>query len=160
MTTTAATRDAAAVETWVSAFAAGWRDPSSPEAFIEHFAPLLDPDVRMIQPQIPDLIGLEAFRAGFVEPIFGLIPDLHGTVRGWAADGNVVWIELELEGNVGGRTVRLDTVDRITLRDGLAVERKAVLDPGPLLAAVARSPRSWPRFMRVQAAGLRRRLSR
>jgi hypothetical protein len=141
----------AAAEEWVRGFAAGWRDPVSPEAFAEHFEPMLDPRIRLLQPQIPELVGLEAFRRGFVEPLFELIPDIHGTVRGWAADGDVIWIELELEGTLGGRPVTLESVDRITLRDGLAIERHAFLDPIPVLAAVATRPRAWPRFARAQA---------
>jgi hypothetical protein len=51
------------------------------------------------------------------------------------------------------------TCDRITLRDGRAVERVAHLDPLPLLAAVAKSPRAWPTFARTQLAALKRRRS-
>jgi ketosteroid isomerase-like protein len=149
----------AAAEEWVRGFAAGWSDPVSPEAFADHFTPLLDPEIRLIQPQMPVLVGHEAFRRGFVEPLFGLIPDLHGTVGGWASDGDRIWIELELEGTLGGRAVTLQTVDRITLREGRAVERKAFLDPLPLLLAVATRPRVWPRFARLQALQVRELLS-
>ena len=141
----------AAAEAWVRAFEAGWRDPAGPQAFADHFLPLIDPQIRMIQPQIPELVGHEAFRRDFVEPLFTMIPDLHGTVTGWAADGDVIWIDLVLEGTVGGRPVTLETVDRVTLRDGLAIERRAFLDPNPLLAALLTRPRSWPRFARAQA---------
>ena len=144
----------AAAEAWVLGFEAGWRDPRSPADFAEHFLPMLDPEVRMIQPQMPALVGHEAFRSGFVEPLFAMIPDLHGSVRGWAADGDVIFIDLVLEGTVGGRPVRMETVDRITLRDGLCVERIAFLDPTPLLTAVLTRPRAWPRFARVQAGQL------
>jgi ketosteroid isomerase-like protein len=112
---------------------------------------MLHPEVRMVQPQMPTLVGHEAFRRGFVEPLFAMIPDLHGTVAGWAADGDVIFIDLVLEGTVGGRPVRMETVDRITLRDGLAVERVAFMDPSPLLKAVATRPKAWPRFARAQA---------
>ncbi len=49
---------------------------------------------------------------------------------------------------------------RITLRGGVAVERVAHLDPLELLGPVALSPRAWPAFARVQAAGLRERIDR
>lgn len=139
-----------AAEEWVRGFAAGWRDPAGPAAFVEHFTALLDPEIRLIQPQMPELVGLEAFRRGFAEPLFNLIPDIHGSVRGWATDGDTIWIELELEGTLGGRPVTLETVDRITLREGRAIERRAFLDPLPLLAAVLTRPRAWPRFARTQ----------
>ena len=60
----------------------------------------------------------------------------------------------------GGRRVTLHTVDRITLRGGVAVERVAHLDPLELLGPVALSPRAWPAFARIQAAGLRERIDR
>jgi hypothetical protein len=44
--------------------------------------------------------------------------------------------------------------DRITLRDGLAVERESYFDPAPLIAAVAMTPRAWPQFLRLQARNL------
>lgn len=41
--------------------------------------------------------------------------------------------------------------DRVTLRGGVAIERESHVDPTPLLVAVARTPRAWPRFLRTQA---------
>ena len=149
-----------AAEEWVAGFAAGWRDPAGPREFVEHFSPLLDPEIRLIQPQMPELVGLEAFRRGFAEPLFDLIPDIHGTVRGWAADGDTIWIELEIEGTLGGRPVTIETIDRITLHEGRAIERRAFLDPLPLLGAVLTRPRAWPRFARTQSIQIRELLRR
>lgn len=146
----AAATGQSAAERWVEAFAEGWRAPRSADAFADHFEPWLTDDVRMVQPQLPTLVGKRDFRERFARPLFALVPDIHGTVRSWAARGDVVLIELVLEGTVGGRTFRLPTVDRMTLRDGLVCERVAHLDPSPLLRAVALSPRSWPRFARMQ----------
>lgn len=36
----------------------------------------------------------------------------------------------------------------------LAVERESYFDPAPLIAAVATTPRAWPRFLRLQARNL------
>ena len=83
-------------------------------------------------------------------------PDLHGTVEGWSADGEVAYIELRLEGTVGRRPFTMHTCDRIKLRDGKAVERVAYLDATPLVKAVARSPRAWPKFLKTQLRNLRR----
>jgi SnoaL-like domain len=140
-----------AAETWVAGFAEGWRAPAGADGLVANFAPILARDVRMIQPQLPTLVGHEAFRRGFAEPLFGLIPDLHGRVVRWAARGDDVFIEVELRGTLGRRPVRFIAVDRVTLRDGVAVERESHLDPTPLLTAVARTPRLWPRFVRMQA---------
>lgn len=141
---------------WVEAFAEGWRAPASAEAFADHFKPWLHPEIRLIQPQVPPIVGQAALLEQFVRPLFALVPDLHGTVEGWASSGDTVYIELRLEGTVGKQTVTLHTCDRVTLRDGLAVERVAHLDPTPLLAAVARTPRAWTQFIRQQISSRRR----
>lgn len=155
---TAAQRDAA--EAWVAHFAEGWRSPTGPDSFAAHFEQVLDPEIRLIQPQIPDLVGFRAFRESFARPLFGLIDGLHGNVRGWASRGDLLYIELGLRGTVGGGPIELETCDRITLRDGRAVERRAYIDPVPLLAAVARRPRAWPAFGRYQLEMTRQRLGR
>ena len=61
---------------------------------------------------------------------------------------------LPLHGTLGGRPILWRVCDRVTLSDGLAVERESYFDPGPLLAAVATRPRAWPRFLRLQARRL------
>jgi ketosteroid isomerase-like protein len=146
--------DAAAA--WVEAFAEGWRAPASAEAFADHFEQWLDPEIRLVQPQTPVIVGHAAFRERFARPVFALVPDLHGTVEGWASDGDTVYIELRLEGTVCGRPMTMHTCDRVTLRDGVAVERVAHVDPTPLLAAIARTPRAWPQFVRQQISSRRR----
>jgi hypothetical protein len=110
----------------------------------------------MIQPSVPPIVGRKAFREEFARPLFTLVPDLHGTVENWAASGDLIYIELRLEGTVDKRRFTLRTCDRIKLRNGRAIERVAYLDPAPLLGAVARSPRAWPRFLRTQLRSLRR----
>jgi len=145
-----------AAANWVSVFAEGWANPVDTDTFCDHFDPWLDPEVRMIQPSVRPTVGRKAFREEFARPLFALVPDLHGTVESWSATGDVLYIELRLEGTVGGRAFTMHTCDRIKLRDGRAVERLAYLDPAPLLKAVALSPRSWPRFVRTQIRSLRR----
>jgi ketosteroid isomerase-like protein len=147
-------RDAAAA--WVEMFTEGWRQPTDADSFCDHFDPWMDPEVRLIQPQLPPVVGRRAFREKFARPLFELVPDLRGTVEGWAARGEMIYIELRLEGTVGRRRFQMRTCDRITLRDGKAVERIAYLDATPLLTAVLRSPRSWPRFVRMRLRSRRR----
>jgi ketosteroid isomerase-like protein len=143
-------------EAWVAMFAEGWANPVDADTFSDHFDPWFDPEVRMIQPQVAPTVGREAFREEFARPLFTLVPDLHGTVENWATAGDVIYIELRLEGTIGRRRFTLHTCDRIKLRDGRAIERVAYLDPAPLLGAVARSPRAWPRFIRTQLRSLRK----
>ena len=149
-----AAADEQAAAAWVAAFAEGWRAPIDADSFADHFERWLDPSVVLVQPQVRVTTGHQAFREQFARPLFDLIPDLHGAVQGWAARGGVVYIELLLEGTIGRRPVTLRTVDRVTLRDGLAIERVAHLDPTPLLAAVVLTPRTWPRMARLQIENL------
>ena len=160
-------------EDWVAEFVEGWREPKGADAFADHFDRVCTDDVRMIQPQLPTLVGKRAFREGFVRPTFDLIPDLHATVHDWAVrrseaepsraaveapdsaeSGDVVYIGFTLEGTLGGKPVSWPCVDRIVLRDGLACERRAHFDPTPLLRALVVRPRAWPAFARIQAKRL------
>jgi hypothetical protein len=150
-----ATTDVTEAEAFVQAFGEYWRAGGPADAFVERFTPLLRPDVRLVQPQIPTVVGREAFRTRFAEPLFGLIPDARGEVLGWAARDGKVYIELEIRGHVGRRHVALRTCDAITLVDGQVAERVAHLDPGPVLKAVAASPGSWLKFIRTQLRGRR-----
>jgi ketosteroid isomerase-like protein len=156
MEAAAKTVDAREAAGWVKMFAAGWADPKDADSFCDHFDPWLHPEVRMIQPGLPTMVGKHAFREEFARPLFALVPDLHGTVEGWSSSGDRIYIELRLEGSVGGRRFEMRNCDRIILREGRAIERVAYLDPAPLLKAVALSPRSWPRFAGTQLRNLRR----
>jgi ketosteroid isomerase-like protein len=149
-----ATSTDAQVEAWVGEFIEGWRAPASADAFADHFERVCTDDVRMIQPQMPTLVGKQAFREQFARPLFDFIPDIHATVNDWATSGDVIFISFALEGTLGGRPVRWPSIDRIVLRDGLAAERRAYFDPAPLLRAVATRPRTWPKFLRLQVRQL------
>ena len=154
MVSGSADTDTQTAAAWVAAFAAGWAEPSDAESFCDHFDPLLDDEIRLVQPQLPVTVGKPAFRERVARPLFELLDDVRGTVESWASSGNVVFVELVIRARLGSRPVELRTLDRITLRDGRATERIAYLDPLPMLGAVARSPRSWPRFARIQIGRL------
>jgi ketosteroid isomerase-like protein len=158
--TATATESKASVEAFVEAFADNWRAPAGAAGLVESFLPLLHEDIRLVQPQIPDLVGYDQFRTGFAEPLFALMPDLRGEVEDWAARGDVVYIQVRLHGTLAGRPFEFRSCDRITLRDGRATERVAFMDPGPLVAAALIRPRAWPALARVQAASIRGRLRR
>jgi hypothetical protein len=141
-------------ESWVQGFIEGWRDPRGPDAFVAHFGPMLAADVRLIQPRLPAVIGLQAFEHEFVRPLFALVADIRAEVERWAARDDELFIELTLRGTIAGRPIAWRACDRVTLREGLAVERESYFDPGPLLAAVASRPRAWLPFLRLQARRL------
>jgi ketosteroid isomerase-like protein len=149
----------AQAERWVTAFTEGWRAPTGPQAFADHFRSRLSPDVRLIQPQLPLVIGHRGFEERFVRPLFELVPDIRGEVERWAAGGDTVYIELTMHGSIAGRPLSWRVCDRVTLRDGVAIERESYFDPGPLIAAIARAPRAWPKFLRIQASTLGARIA-
>lgn len=141
-------------ERWLAAFIEGWRAPEGPERFAAHFRPWLAPDVRLVQPQLPDATGWRAFEEQFVRPLFALMPDVRGEVERWAARGDRLYIELTLNATLGGRPLSWRVCDRVTLCDGVATERESYFDPTPVLAALARTPRAWPRFLGIQVRRL------
>jgi hypothetical protein len=152
-----ATGDASAqAAVWVEHFAEGWAAPASAHEFCVHFAPLLAPDIRLVAPQMPTTVGLDAFERRFAEPLFELMPDVHATVQHWAAHGETIFIDLTIAGTLrGGRSLSWHACDRVVLRGRRAVERESYFDPSPLLAALARSPRAWPAFIRLQLRRVR-----
>jgi ketosteroid isomerase-like protein len=125
---------------FVERFDAGWRGGAP--TFLDHFLPgLVDEEVVLSQPLLPAARGHEGFRA-FFETLFSVMPDLRGDVRGWRPEHDGVTIELALHGTLDGVPVELATQDRIVLRDGRILARRAQMDPRPLLVAVARRPRA------------------
>jgi ketosteroid isomerase-like protein len=155
----AITASGSEAEAFVRAFESGWNRPGSAEEAAARFEPWLDPGTRLIQPQMPDLVGHAEVRSGFFRPLFALLPDAHASVERWAARGDTVYIELTMGGTLGGRPVNFRACDRVRLRDGVAIEREAYTDPIPLLATIARRPRAWPAFARYQLALMRHRQS-
>src|SRR5690348_14869283 len=146
-------RARAAAADWVARFEEGWAAPANAAAFCAHFAPILDPAIRLLQPQMPATTGLDAFERDFVAPLFELMPDVHARIGNWASLGETIFIELTIAGTLrGGCGVSWHACDRVVLRDGLAVERESYFDPSPILAALARSPRAWPAFARMRLA--------
>lgn len=146
-----------AAQAWVEMFGEGWRAPTDADSFADHFIPWLESDIRLVQPQMPVLVGYEAFREGFVRPMFEAFPDLHGEVGGWGARGDVIYIEVILRGTLGGRPIEFTSCDRITLRGEKAIERYAYSDPTPLLQAGLANPRAWLPLARFQRRQLRNR---
>ena len=139
-----------AAQAWVATFAEGWVAPTSADAFADHFQPWFDPQVRLIQPQLPTMVGHRAFREHFARPLFALIPDLHGQVQRFAVGADCAYVELALRGTLGGRPIAWRVCDRATLCAGLVVERESYFDPLPLLRALLTRPRAWPALARTQ----------
>jgi SnoaL-like domain len=122
----------------VAAFAAGWLDPH-PHAWDD----LLAPDVQLEQPLLESGTGIELWQRGLAQ-VLELLPDLRARVLRWAADGDELFIEVELSATLGGRPYAYRAVDRLTLdAGGRVTHRRSFLDPGPLALTIARRPRAW-----------------
>jgi ketosteroid isomerase-like protein len=142
---------------FVDGFRRFWAAPS-----LDGFAELLAPDVQLVQPLAPTMRGLEEVRRGF-EPIFAWLPDLHGEVDRWSANGDVVYIEFRLIATIGGKPFSWPVVDRFTRgAEGKATERVSYYDPMPLLAAALARPAGWGRLWTSGTLGTltRRRVAR
>jgi ketosteroid isomerase-like protein len=145
-------------QSWVLAFTEGWRGAGGAEAFADHFEPWFDPHVRLIQPHLPTLAGHQAFRQRFARPLFALIPDLAGQVERFAIGAECAYVELTLRGTLGGRPISWRVCDRVTLRQGLVVQRESYFDPTPLLRAILSRPRAWPALARAWQLSRRHRI--
>jgi ketosteroid isomerase-like protein len=142
-----------ATDAWIDAFTDAWRSPGGPDLFADRIEPWLHPDVRMIQPQLPGLAGRGPFRERFVRPLFELMPDLSGHVERSGTSDDGCYVELTLTGTLGGRPVSWRVCDRMTLRDGLVIERESYFDPSPVLRAALTRPRAWRPLLRFWIGG-------
>lgn len=125
-------------------FTDAWAAPE-----VDRFVALLAPDVLLLQPVTPRIVGRDAARAEFAR-LLRWLPDLRGTVDHWAATGSTLLIAWRLGFTVGRKRLELRIVDRIVVRDGSIAEREAYFDPLPLLLAVLLRPRSWPGYLRYR----------
>lgn len=126
----------------VERFAAAWAHPS-----VDGFLALLTPDVRLRAPLVEPSDGLDGAAEEFARLLY-VWPGVHGVVRRWSASDDAVFIEWTLQGDVAGRHVAFDIVDRLIVRDGLIAERDMFGDAMTLAAPFLRSPSQWIRVWR------------
>lgn len=139
------TIEQSAAADFAARFAEFWAAPSP-----ERLDAVLAPQVRLVAPMTPATDTLEEGKRTFAD-LLELIPDLTAEVHRWGATADGVLIEFVLTGTTGGRPISWHAVDRFVLdEDGLATERISYFDSAPIALTVARRPRVWPRFARVQ----------
>lgn len=132
-------------------FAEFWAAPSP-----ERLETVLAPQVRLVAPMTPTTHTLEEGKRTFAE-LLELIPDLTAEVHRHGATADGVLIEFTLSGTAGGGPISWHAVDRFVIdEDGLATERVSYFDSAPIALTVARRPRVWPSFARIQLRQLRR----
>jgi hypothetical protein len=137
------------VDGFVERFAAWWTDPDP-----ARLDTILAPDVRLVQPIVPDTFtladGIEAFRR-----LFRFLPDLRGVVHDSvvgsepSASEAHIYIHFTLTATYGGRPISWDAVDRFVVgEDGLATERVSFFDSQPLALQMLMRPRGWMQLAR------------
>ena len=121
-------------ESFVTKFAKFWADPA-PKGLAE----LLHPDVVLIQPLVPRMVGIEAAQAQFGR-LFYCLPELHAHVDHWCGEGDLVFIEFRMHARIGSSLIEWPNVNRLLLRDGKGIERVTYFDALAMLPALLRHP--------------------
>jgi ketosteroid isomerase-like protein len=116
---------------------------------VDDFMALLHPDVVLEQPVTPTIRGIEAARRDFAR-LLQWLPEAVGTVHGWAASGDTLFVEWVLRARLGGAPLEVPMVDRIVVRDALIVHRTAFFDSARVMRAVSTRPSSWTGFLRYR----------
>jgi hypothetical protein len=128
---------------FVRRFETWWADPDPAQ-----LGGLLAPEIVLVQPIVAHTTDLAGAQRTFSR-LLAAIPDLRATVRNWAAEGDVVFIEFTLAGTLGGRPFVWDNVDRFTVSaDGLATERVNYHDAMTTAWMMLSRPQAWPRLWR------------
>lgn len=131
-------------DSFTSRFEQAWKNPTA-----DGLAALLAEDVVLIQPHLQPIRGRAAARAEFAR-LFAWIPGTHSIVRSACESGDRVFIEHELRFPVGNGVVRLPSVDRIILRDGLITARVVYFDQLRLMLGVLKHPSLWPGYLKYR----------
>lgn len=132
---------------WVAEFETVW---AAPREQLDRLMALLDPEVVLMAPTRPPRSqGAAAGRAAF-ERAFRAMPDLRGTIHGWGASGDRLFVEMTFHATVGGRAVDWRNVDRFRFVDGSAVERIAHFDPNVVRRAFLGSPTGLLQLLRMR----------
>ncbi len=135
--------DDAEASDFVDRFETWWAAPDP-----ENLDTLLDPDVVLLQPILPRTVGLVAAQRSF-RRLLAAVPDLTGTVHGWAAKDTTVFIEFTLSGTLGGRPLAWPNVDRFVVGPhGRAIMRVNFHDSVALVGKMTTRPRGWPPLLR------------
>lgn len=134
---------------FMASFADAWARPDA-----DRFVELLAPDVRLLQPLTPVVVGRTAAHEEFVR-LLRWLPDIHGIIDTRSSSQDTVLVAWRLCFSLGRSPRQLPLVDRIVLREGLIAERQAYFDSASLALAILARPRAWLPFLRYRAEGRR-----
>lgn len=136
--------DASQANDVLQRFTEVWARPT-----VDGFVAALDPEVRLLQPVTPVVIGREAARREFSR-LLRWLPDVRGEVDEWSSSGNTLFIGWRMKFVLGSRPFELRIVDRIVFRDGLILEREAYFDSLRFLVATLLRPTAWLPYLRYR----------
>lgn len=132
------------VADFVRRFESVWANPD-PDALNG----LVHADIEFIQPMEAPVHGHRE-AAAFWRRLLTLIPDIRGEVISWGLREDRVYLELRMDGTLGGKTIEWMVLDRILLEDGRVRQRIAYFNPLPLVLALLTRPRAWPAYLAAQ----------
>jgi len=131
-----------------TAFEKGW---DAPAPYAWSFS---GPDTAFVQPMLRDGVGEDAW-AEEVTRLLTLVPDIRADIVSWAATDDLVFLEIEFTGTLGGKPFSWRAVDKLTIDvDGQLLRRDAYFDSAPLVQTVLKRPRTWLRWWRSGIAPL------
>lgn len=125
---------------FIETFREAWRTPT-----LETLMAPLREDVRLIQPLSNPTSNKNQARKAFRQILFRF-PGLRGEISGGLGIANDVLIDWTMIVPIGHRDIRIPMIDKVTLSDGMVLERTAYFDPTPLMGPITRSPRTLGRF--------------
>lgn len=125
-------------------FAEAWRKPSP-----ENLVALLHPEVTLYQPHLPPIHGKAAAFREF-RRLLRWLPALRGEVDQFRGSDGVVFIEWRIIYPIGKEGFTVQAVDRLTLQEGLAIERAVYMDVRRLMLLIIFHPYLWPGYLRYR----------
>jgi hypothetical protein len=118
------------IEQFVERFTEIWADPD-PERFPE----LFHPDAKLLHPGMS--LPLPASEiVGYIAGVKAAAPELHLIPKGWAARGELLYIDWTMYSTVAGEPVQWNGADKCIMRGDRATYIEAFFDTHPLWVRV------------------------
>ncbi len=136
--------------TWMRKFTDLWSEGRSK---LPEFMSLLSPHIKLSAPGVRSTYGWNECESAF-KRTFDVLPDLVAEVHRWSASDDALFIEMTFSATIGGKRIHWRSVDRFIFRDGMAVERIAFFNPGPIRRAFLARPSGWRQLWRRTRSGL------
>ncbi|MEU6084046.1 nuclear transport factor 2 family protein [Streptomyces sp. NPDC047108] len=117
-------------ERFVQKFTEIWARPRA-----ERFPELFHEDATLLHPGMARPLASDEIE-GYVSTVLAGAPDLHLIPEGWAARGDLLYIDSTIHATVAGQAISWPVVDRIVLRGDRASYIQAYFDAHQLWVAI------------------------